>query len=135
MLSTSCPPLADAIKGLPHDALLATSVSQFSTHMKPFLWTQFPSYTTTEINAIITSKWKALKAARREQAGALGSVERHRRSEVESLGGGEGGEEEEEEEAGRRQSRRRAAKNVAKNAYTMDVDDIGEPHGQPVTPV
>ncbi len=122
-----------AIQGLPHEALLATSMSQFSQHMKPFLWTQFPSYPTTEINAIVASKWKALKAARKEQAGTIGSVERQRRSEVESLGGRRGRsraeereeEEEDEEEGRRRHSRRRAAKNLARNAYTIDQDEMG----------
>ncbi len=122
----------DSIQGLPHEALLATTISHFSTHMKPFLWTQFPSYSSAEINAIVNSKWKALKAARKEQAGAIGAVERRRRSEIESLEGRqveerEGGREGEEEEEGvRRPSRRRAAKNLAKNAYTMDLDEQGQ---------
>ena len=67
-----------------------------------------------------------MQAARREQAGEIGSVERRRRSEVEALGGGAGGEEEGE---GRRSSRRRAAKNLARNAYTLDVDELGEREG------
>ena len=52
-------------------------------------------------------------------------MERRRRSEVEALGGAVG----EEEGEGRRSSRRRAAKNLARNAYTLDVDELGEREG------
>ena len=41
-----------------------------------------------------------------------------------SLGVGLGEEEEEEDPGGRRSSRQRAAKKVAKNAYTLDLDDM-----------
>ena len=52
-------------------------------------------------------------------------MERRRRSEIDGLGGS-GEVEEEEEESGRRTSRRRAAKNVARNAYTLLEDDLGK---------
>ena len=69
------------------------------------------------------AKWKVLKQVRQDQAGATG--ERRRRSEIDSLGIDV--EEEEEEAGGRRSSRRRAAKNVAKNAYTLDLgEELGE---------
>jgi len=42
--------------------------------MKPYLWMQYPSATTSELSALIHSKWKALKSARKEQAGEIGEV-------------------------------------------------------------
>lgn len=50
-----------------------------------------------------------------------GTVERRRRSEIEALGGNG---EIDDDEGGRRTSRRRAAKNVSRNAYIFDQDDV-----------
>lgn len=55
-----------SIDDVPEDALSANSLSQFHTHMRPYLWMEYPSATTAEINAIINRKWKALQASRRD---------------------------------------------------------------------
>lgn len=55
-----------SIDDVPEDALSANSLSQFHTHMRPYLWMEYPSATTAEINAIINRKWKALQAYRKD---------------------------------------------------------------------
>ena len=51
---------------VPKDAMSASSLSQFHTHMRPYLWMEYPSATTAEINAIINQKWKLLQASRKD---------------------------------------------------------------------
>ena len=51
---------------VPEDALSAGSLSQFHTHMRPYLWMEYPSATTAEINAIIQQKWKLLQTSRKD---------------------------------------------------------------------
>lgn len=63
---------SDVLADLPSEALMASSLSQFSMHMKPYLWMQYPSATASEISSLVHSRWKALKSARREQAGEIG---------------------------------------------------------------
>jgi len=63
----------DAIQDLPTEALMCTSQGQFSSKMKPILLAKLPAATSTELNSIITSKWRALKEARKQQAGQLGA--------------------------------------------------------------
>ena len=58
------PPLpSGSLQDLPPDALLASTLPQFASQMRPYLWVEFPSATASQINAIIHSKWKALKAS------------------------------------------------------------------------
>lgn len=52
-----------SLQDLPPDALLASTLPQFASQMRPYLWVEFPSATASQINAIIHSKWKALKAS------------------------------------------------------------------------
>ena len=66
------PTFSDVLADLPSEALMASSLSQFSMHMKPYLWMQYPSATSSEISSLVHSRWKALKSARREQAGEIG---------------------------------------------------------------
>ena len=51
---------------VPEDALSASSLSQFHTRMRPYLWMQYPAGTTAEINVIINQKWKAIQATRKD---------------------------------------------------------------------
>ena len=44
---------SDIIRDLPSEALGATTLPQFTQHMRPYLWVQFPSATSAEINAAI----------------------------------------------------------------------------------
>ena len=55
----------DTIDDVPQDALSADSLSQFHTHMRPYLWMEYPSATSAEINAIIHRKWKVIQATRK----------------------------------------------------------------------
>ena len=55
----------DSITDLPEDARTAGSLSQFLTRLRPYLWMQYPSAATAEINAIIHRKWKTLQASRK----------------------------------------------------------------------
>lgn len=64
-------PSLDSLEDLPIEALLATTVNQFSTCLRPILMGRYPVATSSEINGIITNKWKNLKEARRKQAGNL----------------------------------------------------------------
>ncbi len=57
---------ADSLSDLPPEALKATTKVQFTGHMKHFLWVQYPSATTLELNAIILQKWKELQASRKQ---------------------------------------------------------------------
>lgn len=57
----------DSLSDLPPEALKATTKPQFTAHMKHFLWVQYPSATTSELNAIIHRKWKDLVASRKSQ--------------------------------------------------------------------
>lgn len=50
---------------------MCTSMAQFSSKMKPILLAKLPAATSSEINSIITTKWRALKEARKQQAGQL----------------------------------------------------------------
>lgn len=50
---------------------MCTSMAQFSSKMKPILLGKLPAATSSEINSIITTKWRALKEARKQQAGQL----------------------------------------------------------------
>lgn len=50
---------------------MCTSLAQFSSKMKPLLLAKLPAATSSEINSIITTKWRALKEARKQQAGQL----------------------------------------------------------------
>ena len=61
----------DSITDLPTEALMCTSMTQFSSKMKPILLAKLPAATSSEINTIITTKWRALKEARKQQAGQL----------------------------------------------------------------
>ena len=63
----------DAIQDLPTEALMCTSQGQFSSKMKPILLAKLPAATSAELNSIITTKWRALKEARKQQAGQLGA--------------------------------------------------------------
>ena len=63
---------SDSIHDIPSDALLATNMTEFGKKLKPYLWVKYSSCSSSEITAIITSKWKALKAARLQQSGAVG---------------------------------------------------------------
>ena len=63
----------DAIQDLPTEALMCTSHGQFSSKMKPILLAKLPAATSAELNSIITTKWRALKEARKQQAGQLGA--------------------------------------------------------------
>lgn len=56
----------ESLSDLPPEALKATTKAQFTSHMKHFLWVQYPSASTTELNAIILSKWKELVASRKQ---------------------------------------------------------------------
>ncbi len=57
---------AESLSDLPPEALKATTKVQFTGHMKHFLWVQYPSATTLELNAIILQKWKELQASRKQ---------------------------------------------------------------------
>lgn len=59
---------ADSIHDIPSDALLATNMAEFGKKLKPYLWVKYSSCSSSEITAIINSKWKALKAARLQQS-------------------------------------------------------------------
>lgn len=61
----------DSITDLPTEALMCTSMAQFSSKMKPILLAKLTAATSSEINSIITTKWRALKEARKQQAGQL----------------------------------------------------------------
>ena len=50
---------------------MCTSMTQFSSKMKPILLAKLTAATSSEINTIITTKWRALKEARKQQAGQL----------------------------------------------------------------
>ena len=125
-----------SLEDVPDDALSSTSLSQFHTRMRPYLWMQYPSATTAEISSIINHKWKAIQALRKdsEENGEKPrkdfgfspsfSGKQRRRSEVNMLGGVAGAEfEEEEEPGGGRRPQRRAAKNLAKNVYSMGAEE------------
>ena len=64
-------PSHDSLEDLPVEALLATTVNQFGSCLRPILMGRYPVATSAEINSIITKKWKNLKEARRKQAGSL----------------------------------------------------------------
>ena len=106
----------DSLTDLPERVKNATSRSQFVTQMRPFLWVKYPSATSAEINSMINAKWNMLREVRKD-----GSTKRN--YEVKSLGGAVGDEQEDEADTGRRSSRRRAAKNLARNVYTLDIGD------------
>ena len=108
----------DSLTDLPERVKNATSRSQFVTQMRPFLWVKYPSATSAEINSMINAKWNMLREVRKE---AEGNVKRN--YEVKSLGGPVGDDPEDEVESGRRSTRRRAAKNLARNVYTLDIAD------------
>ena len=108
----------DSLADLPERVKNATSRSQFVTQMRPFLWVKYPSATSAEINSMINAKWNMLREVRKE---AEGNVKRN--YEVKSLGGPVGDDPEDEVESGRRSTRRRAAKNLARNVYTLDIAD------------
>ena len=44
---------SDLIRDLPAEALRASTLPQFTQHMRPYLWVKFPSATSAEINAAI----------------------------------------------------------------------------------
>lgn len=108
----------DSLADLPERVKNASSRSNFVTQMRPFLWVKYPSATSAEINSMINAKWNMLRESKRE-----GNAKRN--YELKSLGGPVVDEQEEGEGegdvGGRRSSRRRAAKNLARNAYTMDL--------------
>ena len=107
----------DSLADLPERVRNASSRSQFVTQMRPFLWVKYPSATSAEINSMINAKWNMLREVRKE-----GNTKRN--YEIKSLGGPVVDEQEEEGEAGgRRSTRRRAAKNLARNVYTLDLGD------------
>ena len=106
----------DSLVDLPERVRNASSRSQFVTQMRPFLWVKYPSATSSEINSMINAKWNLLREARKEENAK-------RNYEVKSLGGPVVDEPEDEAESGRRSTRRRAAKNLARNAYTLDLGD------------
>ena len=107
----------DSLADLPERVKNASSRSDFVTQMRPFLWVKYPSATSAEINSMINAKWNMLREVRKE-----GNSKRN--YEIKSLGGPVMDEQEEEGEAGgRRSSRRRAAKNLARNVYTLDLAD------------
>ena len=56
----------NTIGDVPEDALSANSLSQFHTRMRPYLWMEYPSATSAEINSIIHRKWKVIQAARKD---------------------------------------------------------------------
>lgn len=96
----------------------------------------YPAASSSEINSIISTKWKALKKARREQAGNLGNETMPpRKKNITSPPIGSGrlsskAETEEPKEVPR--PRRKAAKNVAANAY---LDEENEEHSYADSPV
>ena len=107
----------DSLADLPERVKNASSRSDFVTQMRPFLWVKYPSATSAEINSMINAKWNMLREAKRE-----GNAKRN--YELKSLGGPVVDEQEEEgdgDAGSRRSSRRRAAKNLARNAYTLDL--------------
>ena len=109
----------DSLADLPERVKNASSRSDFVTQMRPFLWVKYPSATSAEINSMINAKWNMLREAKRE-----GNTKRN--YELKSLGGPVVDEQEEEgdvEAGGRRSSRRRAAKNLARNVYTLDLTE------------
>ena len=109
----------DSLADLPVRVKNASSRSDFVTQMRPFLWVKYPSATSAEINSMINAKWNMLREVRKE-----GHAKPN--YEIKSLGGpvvDEQEEEGEEEMGGRRSTRRRAAKNLARNAYTLDLTD------------
>ena len=109
----------DSLADLPERVKNASSRSDFVTQMRPFLWVKYPSATSAEINSMINAKWNMLREAKRE-----GNTKRN--YELKSLGGPVMDEQEEDgegETGGRRSTRRRAAKNLARNVYTLDLAD------------
>jgi hypothetical protein len=107
----------DSLVDLPERVKNASSRSNFVTQMRPFLWVKYPSATSAEINSMINAKWNMLRESKKE-----GHAKRN--YELKSLGGPVVDDQEEEGEGeggGRRSSRRRAAKNLARNAYTLDL--------------
>lgn len=106
----------DSLADLPERVKNAVSRSQFVTQMRPFLWVKYPSATSSEINSMINAKWNMLREIRKEE-----HVKRN--YEIKSLGGPVADEQDDEGDGGRRSSRRRAAKNLARNVYTMDLGD------------
>lgn len=106
----------DSLADLPERVKNAASRSQFVTQMRPFLWVKYPSATSAEINSMINAKWNMLRELRKEE-----NVKRN--YEIKSLGGPVTDEQDDDPETGRRSSRRRAAKNLARNVYTMDLAD------------
>ncbi|XP_065889551.1 chromodomain-helicase-DNA-binding protein 4-like isoform X2 [Dysidea avara] len=104
----------DAIQDLPTEALMCTSHGQFSSKMKPILLAKLPAATSAELNSIITTKWRALKEARKQQAGQLGAFAAAKISNDETTANNS--------DSGMSSKRpsRRAARNISRQAYTCD---------------
>lgn len=106
----------DSLADLPERVKNAASRSHFVTQMRPFLWVKYPSATSSEINSMINAKWNMLRELRKGE-------NTKRNYEIKSLGGPVTDEQDDDADTGRRSSRRRAAKNLARNVYTMDLAD------------